>query len=64
MAQLDTYPFDPYADSRWRFVPGLADASWTSFRTTTRPGTSGTPAMSCASIGSRPPWVRREDGPG
>ncbi|GAA4949273.1 glycoside hydrolase family 43 protein [Actinoplanes utahensis] len=31
-ARIDAYPFDPYADSQWRLVPGLADSSGVSFQ--------------------------------
>ncbi len=31
-ARIDPYPFDPYPDSQWRLVPGLADSSGVSFQ--------------------------------
>ena len=31
-ARIDAYPFDPYADSQWRLVPGLADPGAVSFQ--------------------------------
>ena len=31
LARIDPYPFDPYADSQWRIVPGLADPAGISF---------------------------------
>ncbi|WP_407937048.1 AbfB domain-containing protein [Kineosporia babensis] len=30
--RIDPYPFDPYPDSQWRLVPGLADSSGVSFQ--------------------------------
>jgi hypothetical protein len=32
VARIDAYPFDPYTDSQWRLVPGLADAGGVSFQ--------------------------------
>jgi hypothetical protein len=36
-AKVDVYPFDPYADSQWRPVPGLADPAAVSFRSVNYP---------------------------
>ncbi|MEU1040703.1 glycoside hydrolase family 43 protein [Streptomyces sp. NPDC005907] len=36
-ARIDTYPFDPYADSMWKLVPGLADPTGISFRSVNYP---------------------------
>lgn len=36
-ARIDTYPFDPYTDSQWRLVPGLADAAGVSFQSVNYP---------------------------
>ena len=36
--RIDPYPFDPYRDSQWRIVPGLADASGVSFESVNFPG--------------------------
>lgn len=36
-ARIDTYPFDPYTDSQWKLVPGLADASGVSFQSVSHP---------------------------
>lgn len=36
--RMDPYPFDPYRDSQWRIVPGLADASGVSFESVNFPG--------------------------
>ncbi|MEV0392074.1 glycoside hydrolase family 43 protein [Polymorphospora rubra] len=36
-ARIDPYPFDPYADSQWRLVPGLADPAGVSFRSVNFP---------------------------
>ncbi|MER5181503.1 glycoside hydrolase family 43 protein [Streptomyces sp. NPDC002896] len=30
--RIDQYPFDPYTDSQWKLVPGLADSSGVSFQ--------------------------------
>jgi hypothetical protein len=35
--RLDPYPFDPYQDSQWRLVPGLADSAGISFRSVNFP---------------------------
>ncbi|MBT0773275.1 AbfB domain-containing protein [Kineosporia sp. J2-2] len=32
VGRIDPYPFDPYQDSQWRLVPGLADSSGISFQ--------------------------------
>jgi hypothetical protein len=36
-ARIDPYPFDPYPDSQWRMVPGLADAAGVSFQSVNYP---------------------------
>ncbi|MFF9022167.1 glycoside hydrolase family 43 protein [Streptomyces eurythermus] len=36
-ARIDTYPFDPYTDSQWKLVPGLADPSGVSFQSVSHP---------------------------
>jgi hypothetical protein len=36
--RIDPYPFDPYRDSQWKLVPGLADASGVSFESVNYPG--------------------------
>ncbi len=36
--RIDPYPFDPYPDSQWRLVPGLADSSAVSFESVNQPG--------------------------
>ncbi|MEU4657728.1 glycoside hydrolase family 43 protein [Streptomyces sp. NPDC023723] len=36
-ARIDTYPFDPYPDSQWRLVPGLADSAGISFQSVNYP---------------------------
>lgn len=35
--RIDPYPFDPYQDSQWRLVPGLADTAGISFRSVNFP---------------------------
>ncbi|MEU1011679.1 glycoside hydrolase family 43 protein [Streptomyces sp. NPDC005890] len=35
--RIDAYPFDPYTDSLWQLVPGLADSSGVSFRSVSHP---------------------------
>ncbi|MET9813475.1 MULTISPECIES: glycoside hydrolase family 43 protein [unclassified Streptomyces] len=35
--RIDPYPLDPYADSQWKLVPGLADASGVSFQSVNYP---------------------------
>jgi hypothetical protein len=36
-ARIDPYPFDPYTDSQWKLVPGLADGSGVSFQSVNYP---------------------------
>jgi hypothetical protein len=36
--RIDPYPFDPYPDSQWQLVPGLADPAAVSFRSVNVPG--------------------------
>ncbi|MCX5402390.1 glycoside hydrolase family 43 protein [Streptomyces sp. NBC_00102] len=36
--RIDPYPFDPYGDSQWKIVPGLADSSGVSFESVNYPG--------------------------
>ncbi|TDC75955.1 glycoside hydrolase family 43 protein [Streptomyces hainanensis] len=36
--RVDPYPFDPYQDSQWRLVAGLADAGAVSFESVNYPG--------------------------
>ncbi|MFF5437953.1 glycoside hydrolase family 43 protein [Streptomyces achromogenes] len=36
-ARIDTYPFDPYTDSQWKLVPGLADTAGVSFQSVSHP---------------------------
>lgn len=35
--RIDSYPFDPYLDSEWTIVPGLADSAGVSFQSVNRP---------------------------
>ncbi|MER5215193.1 glycoside hydrolase family 43 protein [Streptomyces sp. NPDC002838] len=35
--RIDEYPFDPYTDSQWKLVPGLADSSGVSFQSVNFP---------------------------
>ncbi|MFF5480185.1 glycoside hydrolase family 43 protein [Streptomyces sp. NPDC012935] len=35
--RIDEYPFDPFPDSQWKLVPGLADASGVSFQSVNYP---------------------------
>nr|WP_172629074.1 AbfB domain-containing protein [Kutzneria buriramensis]WKX13429.1 AbfB domain-containing protein [Kutzneria buriramensis] len=35
--RIDEYPFDPYPDSQWKLVPGLADSSGVSFQSVNFP---------------------------
>jgi hypothetical protein len=35
--RIDPYPFDPYPDSQWKLVPGLADSSGVSFQSVNNP---------------------------
>ncbi|MFI1105180.1 AbfB domain-containing protein [Streptomyces melanogenes] len=37
LGRIDPYPFDPYTDSQWKLVPGLADASGVSFQSVSHP---------------------------
>ncbi|GAA5705382.1 alpha-L-arabinofuranosidase [Streptomyces avermitilis] len=37
LARIDAYPFDPYTDSQWKLVPGLADTSAVSFQSVNYP---------------------------
>ncbi|MER5600887.1 glycoside hydrolase family 43 protein [Streptomyces sp. NPDC002265] len=37
VGRIDEYPFDPYADSQWKLVPGLADSAGVSFRSVNYP---------------------------
>jgi hypothetical protein len=37
VGRIDTYPFDPYTDSLWKLVPGLADSSGVSFQSVNSP---------------------------
>ncbi|MFD3924827.1 glycoside hydrolase family 43 protein [Streptomyces sp. NPDC058614] len=37
VGRIDEYPFDPFADSQWKLVPGLADASGVSFQSVNYP---------------------------
>lgn len=37
LGRIDPYPFDPYTDSQWKLVPGLADSSGVSFQSVTAP---------------------------
>ncbi|MFE2941898.1 glycoside hydrolase family 43 protein [Streptomyces sp. NPDC059255] len=37
VGRIDPYPFDPYADSQWKLVPGLADGSGVSFQSVNYP---------------------------
>lgn len=50
IGRIDPYPFDPYTDSEWKVVPGLADSSGVSFQSVTDPTrylrhASGTPGI-------------------
>lgn len=35
--RIDAYPFDPFPDSQWKLVPGLADSSGVSFQSVNYP---------------------------
>lgn len=35
--RIDPYPMDPYTDSQWRMVPGLADSTGVSFQSVSMP---------------------------
>ncbi|MEH0468018.1 glycoside hydrolase family 43 protein [Streptomyces sp. B21-097] len=37
VGRIDPYPFDPFTDSQWKIVPGLADSSGVSFQSLARP---------------------------
>ncbi|MDI6105724.1 glycoside hydrolase family 43 protein [Actinoplanes sp. NEAU-A12] len=37
VGRIDPYPFDPYPDSQWRLVPGLADPNAVSFQSVNFP---------------------------
>ncbi|MFF4272714.1 glycoside hydrolase family 43 protein [Streptomyces sp. NPDC001536] len=37
VGRIDEYPFDPYPDSQWKLVPGLADSSGVSFQSVNYP---------------------------
>ncbi|WP_155054212.1 glycoside hydrolase family 43 protein [Streptomyces blattellae] len=37
VGRIDAYPFDPYPDSQWRLVPGLADSAGVSFQSVNYP---------------------------
>ncbi|MDX6350755.1 MAG: hypothetical protein QOF84_5545 [Streptomyces sp.] len=37
VGRIDAYPFDPYRDSEWKLVPGLADSSGVSFQSVNYP---------------------------
>ncbi|GGN22494.1 glycoside hydrolase family 43 protein [Streptomyces fuscichromogenes] len=37
VGRIDPYPFDPYTDSQWTIVPGLADSSGVSFQSVSYP---------------------------
>ncbi|MBT8224526.1 MAG: glycoside hydrolase family 43 protein [Dactylosporangium sp.] len=37
VGRIDAYPFDPYADSQWTLVPGLADSTAVSFQSVNYP---------------------------
>ncbi|WP_255950174.1 glycoside hydrolase family 43 protein [Streptomyces odontomachi] len=37
VGQIDTYPIEPYLDSLWKLVPGLADGSGVSFQSVNYP---------------------------
>ena len=38
VARIDAIPFDPYQDSQWKLVPGLADSAGVSFESINFPG--------------------------
>ncbi|MFE2427568.1 glycoside hydrolase family 43 protein [Streptomyces sp. NPDC059373] len=38
VGRIDAYPFDPYLDSEWKIVAGLADSSGVSFESVNYPG--------------------------
>ncbi|WP_328773420.1 glycoside hydrolase family 43 protein [Streptomyces sp. NBC_00286] len=37
VGRIDPYPIDPYADSQWKLVPGLADSAGVSFQSVSHP---------------------------
>lgn len=37
VGRIDAYPFDPYLDSEWKIVPGLADSAGVSFQSVNYP---------------------------
>ncbi|WAZ24844.1 glycoside hydrolase family 43 protein [Streptomyces cinnabarinus] len=37
LGRIDAYPFDPFPDSQWKLVPGLADSSGVSFQSVNYP---------------------------
>jgi hypothetical protein len=37
VGRIDEYPFDPFTDSQWKLVPGLADSSGVSFQSVSHP---------------------------
>ncbi|KUO14482.1 glycoside hydrolase family 43 protein [Streptomyces dysideae] len=37
IGRIDPYPFDPYTDSQWKLVPGLAESSGVSFQSVNQP---------------------------
>jgi hypothetical protein len=37
VGRIDQYPFDPYTDSQWKLVPGLADSAGVSFQSVNYP---------------------------
>jgi hypothetical protein len=37
VGRIDEYPFDPFTDSQWKLVPGLADSSGISFQSVSHP---------------------------
>ncbi|MPY35917.1 alpha-L-arabinofuranosidase [Streptomyces adustus] len=37
VGRIDEYPFDPYQDSQWKLVPGLADSTGVSFQSVNYP---------------------------
>ena len=37
LGRIDAYPFDPYPDSQWKLVPGLADSAGVSFQSVNYP---------------------------
>lgn len=37
VGRIDVYPFDPYTESQWKLVPGLADSAGVSFQSVNFP---------------------------